>query len=320
MPYSRDNLRRIAEEFAIKKQRAEDDADNRRFQSELAIPELRGIHRRLETSGLEILDVALSGGDVQRKIDEIKAEKNVLLEKKRGLLLAAGYPADFTEPRYECAVCNDVGYVSGVMCSCMKEALSIAEIESSGLGQLVRTQSFNSFSMNYYSGKDRENAVRAYEKLKAFAEDFAGTGAPSWILMGDTGLGKTHLSSSVAAVVIRRGYNVIYTSAVELISVFERQRFGGGHPGDGTESKFYDTDLLIVDDLGTEVSNQFTLSCLYNVINSRLVSGKSTIINTNLTHAELLGRYSDRITSRILGEYIPLVFSGNDIRRQKLRK
>ncbi len=320
MPYNKASFRRIADSFSGKRSRAEDDADSRRRYAEQMIPELAEIHRRLAESGFEIFGAALSGEDVDAKLSSIKSENRALRERKRELLTAAGFPEDYTEPRYECSLCHDTGYSDGNMCTCMKKALVMAGIEASGLGELVRTQSFESFSLDYYTGADRENVRRNRDALRSYAEGFCGKGDKSWLLMGATGLGKTHLSSSVATEVIKRGFDVIYVSAASMFSVFEKQRFGGGDTGDMSVDDFYDTSLLIIDDLGTEVTNQFTLSCLYNIINTRMINGRSSIINTNLEKDELRRRYSDRIISRLFGEYIPLLFTGNDIRAQKLRR
>lgn len=320
MPYNNDNFRRIAEEFQMKRRRAEDEADNRRYEAEHKIPELREIHLRLAANGSEIFGAALSGGDINAKIAQIKKENDILRQRKSELLRDAGFPEDFTEPHYECDICHDTGYHNSKMCKCFKEALVLAGIESSGLGKLVLTQSFDSFSLDYYTGNSKMAVSRYCKALRDFAEGFSDSTDTSWLLMGNTGLGKTHLSSAVAMTVIKRGFDVVYITAGSLFSVFERQRFGDGYSGDGTDEHFYDADLLIIDDLGTENVNQFTVSCLYNVINSRLVLGRSTIINTNLTREELRAKYADRITSRLFGEFIPLVFTGNDVRAQKLCK
>lgn len=320
MTQSNNTFREIADEFAAKRRRAEDEADTHRLQAEQMIDGLREIHIRLAESGYEILGAAITGGDIDAKMACIRAENESLRQKKRELLLAAGLPEDFTEPKYECPICHDTGYSGGVMCRCFKEALTLARLEKSGLGQLVRTQSFESFSLDYYSGMDQVMMRQNFTKLKEFAEKFTGKGDKSWLFCGDTGLGKTHLSSSVAMELIHRGFDVVYMTAGSFFSVFEKQRFGDGHIGDGTDDQFYETDLLIIDDLGTESANQFTLSCLYNIINSRMIYGKSTIINTNLNREELRRKYADRIVSRLFGEYSPLIFAGKDIRQQKISK
>ncbi|MBP3378711.1 MAG: ATP-binding protein [Clostridia bacterium] len=320
MNYYNDIFRRVADDFASKRKRAEDAADARRFEVETAIPELVEVHLRLESSGIELFGAALSGKDAPGRIAEIKERNDRLKERKRELLVSHGYPADFTDVRYECPECMDTGYASGKMCTCMKSALAMARLEVSGLGHLVKTQTFDTFSTDYYVGEDRMNACTNRDKLKKFADSFDGKVAKNWLLIGSTGLGKTHLSSAVAMTVIDRGFGVVYVTAAEMFSVFERQSFCDMRDRDGSERQFFDADLLIIDDLGTELTNQFTVSCLYNLINSRIISGRSTIINTNLTTAELRKRYDDRITSRLLGEYRPLVFRGKDIRSQKLPK
>ena len=314
------NFKKIAADFSVKRQRAEQAADDRKFELESRIPGLREINLKLAESGYAILGAALSKENVEERMAAVKAENEALRTRKRSLILAAGYPENYADPKYDCPMCHDTGYTNGVMCPCFKEALALARIESSGLGQLVMNQSFDSFSFDYYTGNDLEAVRRNFNMLKKFSESFTGKGDSSWLLLGNTGLGKTHLSSSVALEVIHRGFDVVYMTASSLFSVFENQRFGEGHVGDGSDSRIFEADLLIIDDLGTEAANQFTVSCLYNIINSRIINGRSTIVNTNLTQAELLKRYTDRIASRLLGEYMPLVFTGKDVRMQKIAK
>lgn len=318
MSYNKDNFARVGADFRDRQMRDRADADRRTAEAEMKIPDLREIRLALAESGLKIMKATLAGDT--SALDAIRSENESLRRRRAELLTAAGYPPDYTEIHYECPDCFDTGYSDGRMCHCMKEALTLAGIESSGLGELVRTQSFDSFSLDYYEGQGRVMAEKNLAMLRAFAENFSGRGDESFLLMGGTGLGKTHLSSSVAMNVLRRGFDVAYITAGSLFAVFERQRFGDGHIGDGTDDRFYDAELLIIDDLGTENSNQFTRSCLYNVINSRVISGRSTMINTNLTHAKIRETYEDRITSRLFGEYRTLIFSGNDIRRQKLER
>ena len=162
-----------------------------------------------------------------------------------------------------------------------------------------------------------------FATVKRYAEEFTiENGKPmpqSLFFYGGTGLGKTHLSTAVARKVIERGYDVFYNSAVGMISDFEFRRFGNGlaqSDGDDT-ARYTECDLLIIDDLGTEVVNQFTLSCLYHVINTRLNLQKPTLINTNLSSAELRKVYTDRITSRLTGEFLLIPFFGIDVRKQK---
>ena len=238
------NFKRIAEDFSTKRQRAENEADDRRFELERVIEGLREINVRLAESGYEILGAALTGGNVEEKLAVIKSENESLRKKRREMIVNAGYSEDYAEPRYECALCHDTGYVGGTMCSCFKRALVLARIESSGLGQLVRNQSFDSFSFDFYAGQDLESVRRNYNKLKKFAENFTGKGDDNWLLLGNTGLGKTHLSSSVAVEVINRGFDVVYMTASSLFSVFEKQRFGDGSVSDGSEEQIFNADSI----------------------------------------------------------------------------
>ena len=158
--------------------------------------------------------------------------------------------------------------------------------------------------------------------LRDFASGYNKSSYENFLFLGATGLGKTHLSSAVARSVIEKGGYVVYESSITLFADYEAKRFGSSYYSDSDSNveKYIDCDLLIIDDLGCEMTNQFTVSCLYSIINTRMIQRKSTIISTNFTPAELKKKYSDRIVSRIFGEYKPLIFRGTDIREQKIRK
>ena len=239
------------------------------------------------------------------------------MEERGALLKSAGYPEDYTDVHYDCERCGDTGYIDGKMCDCMKRELVMAGYQSSGLGRLIATQSFENFSLEYYKtgGANYKNMELYFTSLRSFAQGFTADTYKNFLLVGGTGLGKTHLSTSVAKAVIERGFDVLYVSAIDMFADFEQKQFGNGE--DNTR-RYFDCDLLIIDDLGTELTNQFTVSCLYNVINSRINSARSTFINTNLSKKEIETKYAERITSRLFGEYYPLVFTGVDIRKQKI--
>ena len=319
MGYNKENYRRIRTEYQTKYLRAYAEADRRTAEVHAKSPEIAAIDRELSLAGAEIAMASLGAGeDYRQKLAAVEARNLALQEKRAALLQAMGYPADYTKPPYECSLCMDSGFVGTKMCSCMRRELVLAAYESSGLGQLMRTQSFESFDLKYYA---HDPALLAQMRqnlsmLRTYAEEF-DCDADSLIFCGDTGLGKTHLSTAIARRVIERGYDVYYTGAIEMFADFEAVRFGRGE-GAADPVRYTDCDLLILDDLGTEVSNQFTNSCLYLVLNNRINLGKPTIINTNLSGKEMRARYTDRIASRILGDFKPFVFAGVDIRRQKL--
>ena len=326
MGYQKDNYKRIRTEYETKALQVQKEADERRAELYNEIPTLRALDAGLAGFGLRIMQAALQGGDTARAIADLRAENETFLKARADLLRAYGYPADYSDPHYECTVCKDSGYVGIRMCECMRRRLIEAGMESSGLSVLMRTQSFENFSLTYYQKNAEELAhmERNYRAVREYAESFTiekGKPMPkSLLFLGGTGLGKTHLSTAIARTVIERGYDVFYNSAVGMISDFEFRRFGNSlaaSDGDNTE-RYTECDLLIIDDLGTEVINQFTLSCLYHVINTRLNMQKPTVISTNLSSADLRKSYSDRITSRLMGEYVLVPFYGTDVRKQKI--
>jgi DNA replication protein DnaC len=204
----------------------------------------------------------------------------------------------------------------------MRKELILAGYESSGIASLMEQQSFSSFSLSYYDGEERESMQKNVEILSSFANEFAGRSAENYLLIGGTGLGKTHLSTAIAREVIEGGWDVVYVSCVDMFADYEAQRFGNstGTPTGADVSRYTDCDLLIIDDLGTELTNQFTTSCLYGLLNTRLNRHLPVILSTNLETDEFRKRYWDRITSRVLGNFTVMPFKGTDIRRQKLGK
>lgn len=324
MAYNKNNFRKIKEEYATKHVIAEQAAELRRAEIHGALPEVARIDALLSRTGLALMGAALTDkNEREKRFEELKAENLRLNAERDRLLVAAGYPADYTDVKYECPLCSDSGYVGIRMCDCMKKALTLAGFESSGIANLLETQTFDNFSLDFY--REKPEIHRAMSGLFAFAKDYANSFDPATsrnlLMMGGTGLGKTHLSSAIARRVIEGGFDVFYVTAINMVSDFEAEQFGNHRDikGEFTD-KYFECDLLILDDLGTELTNQFTVSCLYNVINMRINRRLPTVISTNLTQNELMQKYSERITSRFLGEFRILPFLGTDIRLQKLRK
>lgn len=317
MGYNRADYIRIKNEYSNKYAKARQAADLRRAEVHERIPEVAELDRMLSRTGSDIMGVIVSGCDrVEEKVNALK-ERNLALQARRAeLLMANGYPEDYTDVKYECEKCNDSGFIDERICDCMKRALVLAGYESSGLGGLIRTQSFDNFSLDYYkNGGNYEMMQRFVGILKNYAESFSGDTYENYLLIGGTGLGKTHLSTSIAKKVIDRGFDVCYVTAVGMINDFEEKHFG--HSEEDSTGRYYTADLLIIDDLGTEMINQFTLSCVYDVINVRINKRKCTIISTNLNKNDIEAKYNERITSRLFGEYYPIIFRGTDIRKQK---
>lgn len=313
MGYSRQTYERVNAIFAERRAEAERGAENRRKQIYAELPEINTIDRQLSATGALILlaycdPAAMQGIETQ----------NLALQEERAKVLAdAGYPADYTEPKYVCGKCCDTGFVGMTECICRKRELVLAGYENSGIGNLLKTQTFDNFTLD----RCDESVRTAYAVLRHYAESFRGDGDDNLLLVGGTGLGKTHLSSAVAGKVIERGYDVRYDTALKLISAFDARQFRRGreYDEDPTE-RYFECDLLMIDDLGTEVVTPYTSAWMYEIINDRMTRGKATIINTNLTGKDIRRRYDARITSRLFGAYRALVFRGEDMRWQRLKQ
>ena len=324
MGYNKKAYIQTKEIFKAREDRARNDAFMRKCEVEAAIPEVKQINNALASTGAEIaIELAKGSHNIEERINALRDKNLTLQEKRAQLLVANGYPADYTKPKFKCEKCQDSGYVGTKLCECFHREVVENTIRNSGIGALVDRQSFDNFDLKYYSADPGTLSEMKYnlEILREYAEGFT-TNRSSVIMMGATGLGKTHMSTAIAKVVIEKGYDVVYETVQNIMSDFEYERFGRGYNTDAEEKKtdkYFNCDLLIMDDLGTELTNNFTVSCLYNLMNSRINNHLPTIVNTNLTHNELRDRYEDRVTSRLMGEFVPIQFVGKDIRQQKMK-
>ena len=318
MSFNTANFNKVAQDFRQRRERAVAESEDRKAEVYTRIPELREIDREISSVGARVFAAAVKGGNVPEAVEKMRKENFALRGKRAELLVSHGYPADYTEIHYQCEQCLDMGFRGINMCSCMRRELILAGYESSGLGNLLNTQTFDTFDLSYYQGAEREKMERNVEILRDYATHFGTRASENYLLVGSTGLGKTHLSTAVAKEVLDGGYDVVYVTAEDMFSEMETVHF---HNGGREETDHYlQCDLLIIDDLGTELTNSFTVSCLYIILNSRINTKRATVLNTNLTSSELRERYADRVTSRMFGEFAPLVFVGRDIRLQKLSK
>lgn len=319
MGYNAENYRAVRARIEERRMKAVQDAEAKKRALHAESPELCRLDAALSETGRKLFRTACMGGsDLAEKVQALRAENEAMLLKRRELLAAIALPADYTDVHYTCERCLDTGFVGTKMCECMRRLLIEAGFRSSGLGNLIDRQSFENFSFSYYeSDRDTLTLMRyAYSECKGFAENFS-VGNGNLLLMGGTGLGKTHLSTAIARRVIEKGYDVLYESAPNVFGDFEYDRFRARGDEPSRSEKYMNAELLILDDLGTEMSTQFSVSCLYNLVNTRLNRGRSTVISTNLSENELSRTYDDRITSRLFGEYKILLFRGQDIRKQK---
>lgn len=317
--YKSDSYNRAKEIIDNRRSEARNLSIRRTQELELLSPELKKIGEELRSIGPMILKTACEGGDIA----PIKERNLKLNEERRALIKALGYPEDYTEVKYTCPKCQDSGYIDIKMCSCLKELLFTEGIKASGIGRLIEEQSFDNFDMEIYADSEtRRRMEKIVSGIREFANEFDGKfRGKNLMLMGKTGTGKTHMSTSVARVVISKGYSVIYDSAQNIINDFENDRFHSGYGRQETVSdKYLECDLLIIDDLGTEFTTPFSVSCLYNIFTTRRNRGLSTVVSTNLSAEDIMKKYDDRICSRIIGsDYITCVFAGSDYRLRKRR-
>lgn len=321
MAYSKETYKKAEQELAQRRSRALAEREEHHRIAVESVPEILETEERMSSAGLATIK-ALGMGAVDAK-EYIKklSEINLNAQAQRRLFLKkAGFPEDWLDVHYSCPKCEDKGFINGIMCDCFKDLLKSLEYEKLCSKLPVGNCRFDNFKLDYYPDGAGTSPRRRMESVlnycKTYATDFSRR-SPSLLLYGKTGLGKTHLSLAVAGKAVESGYGVIYTSAQNLFNKLEKEKFGRS---DGnTEEAILDCDLLIIDDLGAEFTTQFTVSALYNIINSRELEGKPTIISTNLTPEQLTSTYSERIASRILSNFVMLYFDGSDIRQIKTR-
>ncbi len=325
MGYNKENYARIRQEFQGKNLRAKEAAEARCAELHKNNPELEKIDKLLSATGMNILCEAAKGSEgLDKRIERLKLENQELLAAREAYLASIGYPADYTSVKYDCTTCSDTGFTGTKMCECMRRELIAAGYESAGLSKLIKTQSFDTFSLDYYKDTPgaAQNMGNVVELCKNYANNFDSSKGECLLLAGKAGLGKTHLSTAIAKVIIERGFDVVYETAQNILADFEYERFTRTYSDTSAPrtDKYFECDLLIIDDLGTEVANQFTVACLYNIINTRLNAGKAMLINTNLSQKEITDRYGERINSRLFGEFMGLRFAGKDIRLKKAKQ
>lgn len=288
------------------------------------IPELSALDDAISSVSVRKARLLLDGQE--DALGELKEEITRLSAQKQSLLCSHGFPENYLELHYTCPDCKDTGYVGTNKCHCFKKAIVDLLYTQSNLQEILEKENFSTFSLDYYSsnhkdpltGRSSLEAVQTalhicHEFVDTFSDDFRNI-----LLYGDTGVGKTFLSHCIAKEVMDRSYSVIYFSASRLFDVLAKNMFGkkNEEPDDSLDY-IYNCDLLIVDDLGTELANTFTTSQLFSCLNERILRQKSTIISTNLALDDIKTIYSERIFSRISSHYTMLRLTGDDIRIQK---
>lgn len=326
MAFDAELLSEIETEYEEMRHNNAIDLENRKRTVFIKVPRLEEIDKEIKSLGLKLYKIALSGSDVKPQIDVLRASQKKLLTVKKALLIENGYPEDELSERYNCKNCKDTGSVDAKPCDCYKKRLIEKAYEQSNLSAQLTHQTFDTFDLSLYSDEIIEKGMSQREYMeeilsicKAFVKKFETTEI-SLLFSGAPGLGKTFLSTCIAKELISTNHSVIYETAYKTFSMLEDLKFKRNENTEKLKSKvekLYSCDLLILDDLGSEFSTQYTTAALFDIINSRLISGKKTVINTNLSTEELKQKYGERVASRIHGHYKVLPFIGRDIRRVK---
>ncbi len=313
-----------------RRNRALKSADNRKERFFKKYPEAQELERQLSYTMTNLIRAMLGNKNgLNEAMQKLKAENMATQMRLKQIYARAGITQKALEPHFVCEKCKDKGNIDGKVCDCYKQL--VKEIAYNQLNELspLKLSSFETFSLHYYSDviknekrvSEREQMRLYLEKCKSYVDTF-GSDSKSMIMRGDTGLGKTHLSLAIANELIKKGFGVIYCSAPDILSQLEKEQFGKGYnkSEESVEDALKECDLLILDDIGSEFSTTFTKNKIYNLINYRLSCNRPTIISTNFTFKELEQTYSQRLISRIIGEYIVLNFVGHDIRQMKRKE
>lgn len=314
----------IMREYSRRQSQVQHVLEEHRREAFAKVPRLLEIDQTVAGLSAEKIRSMLSGKP--GSVDELKEEVAALAAERTALLLGNGFPADYLEPHYFCPSCQDTGYIDGHKCACFKKAEIELLYTQSNLAEILQKENFDHFSFEWYSDTmkneatgltARDTAKRAYDMARNFVRDFDSR-FQNLFLYGSTGVGKTFLSHCIAHDLLESSHCVLYFSAFDLFDRLAQTAFSRKSETDPGEEFILDCDLLIIDDLGTELTNSFVSSQLFLCINERIARRKSTIISTNLKLEDFSSTYSERTFSRIASNYQMIKLIGNDIRIQKV--
>jgi DNA replication protein DnaC len=325
MLYSESAMESALAILSQRREKSQKELEEKKREAYKHLPELAGLDKQISQVSLLAIKKIAAGAN-HCAIEELKRTNQNLQVRKEQLLAENEIPVGFLKVKPICSACKDEGYVDGVICECLKKLLIKEMSKTLNLKVALERFSFANFKLDCFSAElidavrnpitQKEQARQNYDYCWEFANKF-GPNSGNILMQGGTGLGKTHLSLSITKLCLDRGYSVVYVLAGQMICCLEDERFNRGEQKGSVLHSFLGCDLLIIDDFGSEPQNQFAISSLYNIINLRLLAEKSTIINTNLSGAEITRQYDERVSSRLFGEYKVLRFYGNDIRLQR---
>ncbi len=318
MGYGKQVYSKALTELENRRRHAEQKADLLLHRFFLVCPQAEAIRQHQSSNGAKVAKAVLSGGNAKAELEKLKNENLALQAEFETLARQNGFSAAALLPQYSCHICGDKGFIDGKMCECLKNLQKSIAYERLNVNLPLESCSFSSFSLEYYPAENRQHMQRVADYCSNYARQFREN-SPSLLFRGRTGLGKTHLALAIANEVIAHGHGVIYSAVQNFAVALEKERFERGDDWENsdTNSQLLSCDLLIIDDLGTEFSSSYVNAALYNLVNTRLILRKPTIISTNLSLKELEDRYGERFASRMAGQYNQFAFVGKDIRIRK---
>ncbi len=319
MPLTNTQYDRIFRQYEEKQRQNRLETERRRDYIYEQFPKYRELEDKTASLSVEHGKKLLSGDETA--LDSLRESLAALKDQKKQILLDAGLPADYLEPVFSCPDCRDTGYIDREKCHCLRQAEISLLYEQSGLQEMLANNNFSLLSYEYHSGEDLSHFEKAVENCKNFIKNF-DSDYHNLFFYGTVGTGKSFLSGCVAKELMDQGHSVIYFGATGLFDLLSSTSFDTKNREErqNTYADLYQCDLLIIDDLGTELTNQFTASQLFSLLNERNIGRKATIISTNLSLRELQDRYSDRIFSRITSNFEVCKLTGADIRMYQKRQ
>ena len=315
MAYSKEIFETAQEILAARRSKAERESEKRRREFSALEPHYSELLNEIILCTREMVKTIGQGDKARQIVAQTNARCRAAMQAVGELLTAHGYAPDYLDIHPTCPHCRDYGIVDTHYCTCFTDLVKKLTFEEAAKNTPLTCSRFEDFSLAYYTGEQREHMQAIYNYCKDYAATF-DLQSYSLLFYGETGLGKTHLSLAIAGELISKGFYVLYDSTQSIMNKLERGHFGKS-TNDDYEQLLLDCDLLVMDDLGAEFSTQFTLSAFYNILNTRLLKSRPTLISTNLDLKGIENKYTKRIASRIVGEYELLHFVGSDIRQQK---
>ena len=292
---------------------------------EQTLPAYSELKAQIIENSMNYARTTLFSGDSSDNTEELRKQNEALSRKKEALLIANGYPADYLSPAYTCSSCQDTGMIGEERCHCFKQAVVDLLYAQSNIASILEEENFDRFSFEYYNNTvidpktkltPRQNIERIYDTCQSFVRNF-DTEFNNLLFYGNSGLGKTFLSHCIAKELLGTAHTVLYLTAYELFDILGKAMYNEDESLPASAEHILDCDLLIIDDLGTELATAFTMSRLSLGINERFINRRATIISTNFGVQELAEHYGERNFSRIFSSYTPLRFFGEDIRLKK---